>query len=75
MQKLTPEPEKESFLQSFLLGRLVSAVEIVHHHLIQGENNEALSAMNKAMRYINEEVNKFYYKPTEEDSSCDPKPT
>ena len=72
MENLTTE--KQTLFQSYLLGNITGRMSKVHQHLIQGENKEALSSMNDAMRYINEEVSKLY-KPMEGDNNGDTKTT
>jgi hypothetical protein len=47
--------------EAFLLGLAMAGLDAVQKHLIQGENKEALSTINEAVRKLNEEVNKHFY--------------
>jgi len=60
------QARKEHFLNSFLVGQCVARMDRIQKHLIQGDNKEALSEMNEAMRFMNEKIDKFYYQHAED---------
>ncbi len=50
---------------SFLLGMSMAALYSVQSHLIQGNQKEALTVINEAVRALNEKVEKVFYKKSE----------
>ena len=53
--------KSEGIREAYLIGIIHASMSKVHFHMLQGDNNEALSLMNEAMRTLGSEVNKLFY--------------
>ena len=57
---------------SFLLGMAMAALYSVQDRLVQGENKEALSAINEATRKLNNLIETHVYGKEKVETSNDP---
>lgn len=61
MSEQTQSTESAIATVSYLLGMSMAALFSVQGHLIQGENKEALSIINEAVRVLSDKVDKCMY--------------